>query len=234
MHAKHETEKSVAEDQIESATVPVGQDPQAAAESLPTDAAVEGAPVAATVTPNDELAALSAKVQALEAEKIDLNDKYLRKAADFENYRKRMIKEKEDTRLYANTELLVDLVALLDDFDRAIQSSEKVQDFKGLHDGVSMIQKAFLSKLEGRYGLKTFAAEGDAFDPTFHEALSAEQCPGLDQATVKDVFLKGYKLHERVIRPAKVMVKMPIAKTPVSEGSSETTNSTEDIADKKE
>jgi molecular chaperone GrpE len=152
---------------------------------------------------------LLAKLDSLEAEKAELNDRYLRKAAEFENYRKRMIKEKEDTRIYANTELLVDLVSLIDDFDRAIQSSEAGQDFKVLHDGISMIQKSFLTKLEGRYGLKRYDSAGEAFDPARHEAVMAEQRADIDQAVVIEDFMKGYCLHDRIIRPAKVKVAMP-------------------------
>jgi molecular chaperone GrpE len=158
-----------------------------------------------------------AKISALEAEKAELNDKFLRKAAEFENYRKRMIKEKEDTRIYANTELLVDLVSLLDDFDRAIQSSEAGKDFKTLHDGISMIQKAFLAKLEGRYGLTRYDSQGQEFDPSRHEAVMAEQRDDIDHATVIDDFMKGYCLHDRVIRPAKVRVAMPSAQSAPAE-----------------
>lgn len=149
------------------------------------------------------------RVKELEALNAELEDKYLRKAADFENFRKRMFKEKEEARLYATTELLVDLVSLLDDFDRAIASSESGKDWKTLHDGVQMIQKAFLGKLEGRYGLKRFDSCGEPFDPARHEAMLMERQEGLDQAIVKEEFMKGYALHERVIRPAKVKVAMP-------------------------
>jgi molecular chaperone GrpE len=149
------------------------------------------------------------QISELEGQIADLNDKFLRKAADFENLRKRTIKEKEEARLYATTELLVDLVSLLDDFDRAIQSSETGKDWKSLHDGVSMIQKAFLGKLEGRYGLKRYDSAGEPFDPARHEALMAEQREGLEAPVVIEDFMKGYILHDRIIRPAKVKVAMP-------------------------
>lgn len=150
------------------------------------------------------------RIKALEAEKAELDDRYLRKVADYENFRKRMFKEKEDARLYATTELLVDLVSLLDDFDRAIASSESGQDWKSLHDGVQIIQKAFLSKLEGRYGLKRFDSSGQPFDPERHEAMMMEKREGLDQEMVIEEFMKGYALHDRIIRPAKVKVAMPL------------------------
>lgn len=153
---------------------------------------------------------LQARIDILETEKAELSDRFLRKAAEFENYRKRTIKEKEEARLYANTELLVELIGLLDDFDRAIQSAEVGQDFKALHEGVSMIQKAFLNKLEGRYGLKRFESAGEPFDPARHEAVMAESRPDIDEAVVIEDFMKGYALHDRIIRPAKVKVAMPL------------------------
>jgi molecular chaperone GrpE len=166
----------------------------------------------------------AARVASLEAELAELNDRYLRKMADFENLRKRVAKEKEEIRLYANTELLLDLIGLLDDFDRAIGSSESSQDWKSLHDGVSMIQRAFLGRLEGRYGLKRFEGAGEAFDPNRHEALMAEERDDVDKPVVAEVLLPGYTLHERVIRASKVKVAKPAqtaggeAETPPSSG----------------
>ncbi len=148
-------------------------------------------------------------LKKLEAERAEFEDKYLRKVADYENFRKRMFKEKEDARLYATTELLVDLVSLLDDFDRAIASSEAGTDWKSLHDGVQMIQKAFLAKLEGRYGLKRYDPSGEEFDPERHEAMMMEKRDGLESSVVAECFMKGYALHDRIIRPAKVKVAMP-------------------------
>jgi molecular chaperone GrpE len=186
------------------------ESPQSQTSSKPAETAEAGAGESAAKAEASGCVDLQAKVELLEAEKAELNDKFLRKAAEFENYRKRMIKEKEDTRIYANTELLVDLVSLLDDFDRAIQSSEAGQDFKVLHDGISMIQKAFLGKLEGRYGLKRYDSSGEAFDPARHEAVMAEQRADIDQAIVIEDFMKGYCLHDRIIRPAKVKVATPL------------------------
>ncbi len=167
----------------------------------------DGRPAAA----DSELAAARAELASAKAENADLNDRFLRKVADLENYRKRMAREMEDVRLYANTEILLDLVSLLDDFDRAIQSSEAGKEWKGLHDGVQMIQKAFLGKLESRYGLKRFDSVGEPFDPTRHEALMAEKRSDVESPVVLEDFMKGYCLHERVIRPAKVKVAMPAA-----------------------
>ncbi len=153
-------------------------------------------------------AAAEAKAVELEAEVSSLKDQYLRKLADYENFRKRMFREKEDAVQYANSQILVDLVAVLDDFERAIKSSELSKDFASLHDGVGMIEKNLLSTLVGKYGLARFESVGTAFDPNVHEAVMSEpgDCP---EPTVVEEFIKGYKLRDRVLRSAKVKVRMP-------------------------
>lgn len=152
--------------------------------------------------------AAEAKAAELEAEVSSLKDQYLRKLADYENFRKRMFREKEDAVQYANSQILGDLVTVLDDFERAIKSSELSRDFASLHDGVGMIQKNLLSTLAGKYGLSRFESVGTAFDPNVHEAVMSE--PGdCEEPTVVEEFIKGYKLRDRVLRSAKVKVCMP-------------------------
>ncbi len=153
-------------------------------------------------------AAAESRAAELEAEVSSLKDQYLRKLADYENFRKRMFREKEDAVQYANSQILGDLVAVLDDFERAIKSSELSRDFSSLHDGVGMIQKNLLSTLAGKYGLTHFESVGAAFDPNVHEAVMSEpgDCP---EPTVVEEFIKGYKLRDRVLRSAKVKVRMP-------------------------
>lgn len=82
------------------------------------------------------------KISALEEEVASLKDQYLRKLADYENFRKRMFREKEDAVKYANTQIMSDLIGVIDDFDRAISSSESSKDFTALHNGIEMIRKA--------------------------------------------------------------------------------------------
>ncbi|GHV84365.1 protein GrpE [Spirochaetia bacterium] len=153
------------------------------------------------------------KIASLEQKVAELNDQYLRKAADFENFRKRMNKEKQDSIDFANQSLLIDLVSILDDFDRAIKAGEasgKTEgDFNALCEGISMIEKRLLSQLENKWGLKRFDSEGEPFDPMRHEALMMEKSPELTEAIVKEDFAKGYTLKDRVIRAAKVKVIMP-------------------------
>ena len=122
-----------------------------------------------------EVEQLRARVQELEDENSSLKDQYLRKQAEFENFRKRMTKEKAEAISYANQELLQDLIQIIDDFERAIKSSEESRDFDAFHDGVAMIEKQFTSMLERKWGLIRFDSVGEEFDPQKHEAVMAEE-----------------------------------------------------------
>ena len=149
------------------------------------------------------------KLKELETENAELKDKFLRKHADFENFRKRMFKEKEDSIKFANSNLLGDLIPIIDDFERAITSAENSKDFDTFLKGVEMIEKQFASMLENKWGLKRFDAAGEHFDPEKHEAFMMEESADVEEPQVVEVFQKGYQLNERVIRHAKVKVSMP-------------------------
>ena len=149
------------------------------------------------------------KLKELERENAELKDKFLRKHADFENFRKRMFKEKEDSIKFANSNLLGDLIPIIDDFERAITSAENSKDFDTFLKGVEMIEKQFASMLEKKWGLKRFDAAGEHFDPEKHEAFMMEESAETDEPQVIEVFQKGYQLNDRVIRHAKVKVSMP-------------------------
>ena len=155
------------------------------------------------------------RIEELEAKCRDWQDQYLRKAADFENYRKRMIREKQEAIDYANSNLLLDLVQVLDDFDRAITAG-KTQGGEASNnafvEGVVMIKNQMVSMLSSKYGLSYYPAKGEAFDPNLHEAVSMIQSPDVKEAVVGEELQKGYKLKERVIRHSKVMVLMPAEK----------------------
>ena len=170
------------------------------------------------------LAAEASRVAALEVEVSTLKDQYLRKLADYENFRKRMFREKDDAIAYANSQILSDLVAVVDNFDRAVQSSETSMDFKSLHNGVDMIRKSLLGLLEGKYGLAHFDSLGTVFDPNIHEAVMSEygDCA---EPTVVEEFVKGYKLRDRVLRSAKVKVRMPAPQAEAT-GAEETASTT--------
>ena len=177
------------------------------------------------VTPAEKIAALEAELadKALkiaelgrdsEAKITDLNDQYLRKAADFENYRKRMVREKQELTDFANQNLLSDLLPVIDDFERAIKSAEtsdfqSAKEFASFFEGIKMIEKQLSTMLENKWGLKRFDSEGTPFDPNRHEAIQMEKSGGISEALVKEDYLKGYFLKERVLRFAKVKVLMP-------------------------
>ncbi|MDO4507035.1 MAG: nucleotide exchange factor GrpE [Spirochaetales bacterium] len=148
------------------------------------------------------------KIAALEAENAQLKEEVLRRVADFENYRKRAIQEKQDAFDYANTSLLKDLLESLDNFDRTVEAAATATDPKAIADGVSMISKSLISMLENKYSLVSYGAAGEAFDPDIHEAIGKAD-EDVAEPTLKAVYLKGYKLKDRVIRHAKVMVSMP-------------------------
>jgi molecular chaperone GrpE len=154
------------------------------------------------------------RVDELERQVAELKDQYLRKVADFENFRKRTTREKQEAIEYANTGLLLDLIQIKDDFERALKSVEGEADtwadsFKAFFDGVSMIEKRLSAELENKWGLKRFDSAGEAFDPNRHEALMMEKSSDVSEAQVAEDFVKGYTLKDRVIRPAKVKVLMP-------------------------
>lgn len=152
---------------------------------------------------------LGAKIASLEAENSNLKDQYLRKAAEFENFRKRMTKEKQDAIDFANQSLLLDLIPVIDDFERAIKSSEVARDYATLHEGIGLIEKRLVSQLEAKWGLVRFESAGKPFDPNRHEAIMVEKMGDVTEPTVGEDFLRGYTLKDRVVRSAKVKVLMP-------------------------
>jgi molecular chaperone GrpE len=171
-----------------------------------------------------QLDALQAKVEELEAENSELKDRYLRKQADFENFRKRLLREKEESAKYANTALLNDLLTIIDDFERAIKSSQESKDFESFHSGIEMIEKQFVGMLERKYGLSRMESEGKEFDPQLHEAVGMVESPDHAMQTVVEAYQRGYMLHDRVLRHAKVRVAIPAVK----EGKSEETDADQD------
>ncbi|MDY4611242.1 MAG: nucleotide exchange factor GrpE [Sphaerochaetaceae bacterium] len=180
------------------------QAPVSAGESVVEENAVEIDPKEA------EIVALNTKVGELEAEVASLKDQLLRKQADVENFRKRLIRDKEDAVQYANAKLITDLLQPLDDFDRAIAAAESSKDFQTMYDGLVMVRDHLSGMLERNWGLHQIKAVGEEFNPAEHEACMMVEDPSCEFETVLDDFVKGYKLHDRVIRPAKVRVGKPV------------------------
>jgi molecular chaperone GrpE len=178
------------------------------------------------------VAELEKELAALHEELSSVNDKYLRKLADDVNFRKRMAREKEEGQRFALTTLLGDLIPVLDDFDRAIASAETIRDYQVLHDGIGLIRRQLGSVLETKYGLVRFESHGKPFDPNRHEAVAMVQGgpEDGDEAVVAEEFLPGYGLHDRVLRTAKVRVRMPAPRGADADG----TRTDEPAADNEE
>ncbi|NVK65952.1 MAG: nucleotide exchange factor GrpE [Flavobacteriales bacterium] len=136
----------------------------------------------------------------------ELNDKYLRIHAEFDNYRKRTNKEKLDIINTANAALLKDLLPVMDDFERAIANNETVEDVEALKEGFNLIFNKFRTTLESK-GLKPMEANGEVFDAEIHEAIANIPAPKKKlKGKVIEAVEKGYYLNDKVIRYAKVVV----------------------------
>ncbi len=149
------------------------------------------------------------KIAALEKQIEDLKNQALYKAAENDNWRKRMMQQKDDAVAYANASLLGDLLDSLDNFDRTLDAAKDAKDAKSIADGIKMVNKNLVNMLESKYGLKSFGKEGDEFNPEEHEAIGRVEDESAKSETLKQVYLKGYKLNDKIIRHAKVMVNVP-------------------------
>jgi len=202
--SKQETENNIDETQGGNATEAQAAEPTEALKDGPKgeeQASPNGKP-GGELTPEEKIAELETQI-------ADLRDQLLRKAADFENFRKRMNQEKQSSIEYANQSLLLDIIPVIDDFERAIQAGEGSSDINSLLEGVKMIEKRLTSQLEGKWGLKRFNSAGEPFDPNRHEALMVEKSPDITEAVVQEDLSRGYLLKDRVIRTSKVKVLMP-------------------------
>ncbi len=205
--AAEKKKKAAAADDIEkSEEIEESAEKVTASETAASEEAVEET----TLTEEEAgLLKLQEDIIRLEEETGNLKDQLLRKQADFDNFRKRIFREKEESIKYANTALLSDLIAVIDDFERAIGSAESSTDFESFLSGIKLIEKQFVGMLERDWGLKRMITVGKEFDPQKHEALMMEECEGCTTQTVLEDFQKGYFLHDRVLRHAKVKVGVP-------------------------
>ncbi|HAF60454.1 MAG TPA: nucleotide exchange factor GrpE [Bacillota bacterium] len=138
----------------------------------------------------------------VEEEDEDLKTKYLRLAADFQNYKRRVEKEKNDIYAYANEKLMAELLNVIDNFDRAL-AVESVDT--GMKEGMEMIFKQLIDVLES-CGLEEIQAEGQEFDPNCHHAVQTQSSDAHCSGQIIKVLQKGYTLNKKVIRPAMVIV----------------------------
>ncbi len=141
---------------------------------------------------------------ALREENQKLRDQYLRSRADFENFRRRVEREKAEYFRYALADTLREILPVLDNFERALEHETAGSDFR---TGVEMIYKQ-LADLLARGGLKAIDPAGEPFDPTYHEAIARHETTEVEPHLVVDVLQKGYLLHDRLLRPAMVRVSV--------------------------
>ncbi len=152
---------------------------------------------------------LKGKVEELEAANAELKDQMLRRQAELDNFRKRLIRDKEDAIQFANENLIRDLLTFLDNMERAISACKQGGDVKSLIEGLEMTQSQLMSTLDKNWGLKAIDSVGQEFDPSLHEACMMAVDESLEKETVLEEFQKGYTLHDRVIRPSKVKIGKP-------------------------
>jgi molecular chaperone GrpE len=208
MSTKHHERSQDGPETVSEEAAPVSEVGDAGSSANP-----ETSPALASA--QEELATLRERVAVLEAqearlteESSSLKDQYMRKLADYENFRKRMFREREDALKFANQSILSDLITVFDDFDRGIASAEHAHDYSVLHDGVVLIRRQMAQMFANKYGLAAFEAAGQPFDPNIHEAVASEYAD-VEEPVVSQEFLPGYRLHDRVVRSAKVKVQMP-------------------------
>jgi molecular chaperone GrpE len=143
--------------------------------------------------------------QAEATEVAELQDRVLRLQAELENFRKRSRREYDDAQRYREIDLLRDLLPVLDNVKRAIEAAEKSDDVQGLREGFRMTAQQ-IEKLLGSHGCSPIPTDGAPFDPTVHDAIQQMAVPGVAAGTVVATVSPGFRLHDRVVRPAQVIV----------------------------
>lgn len=145
------------------------------------------------------------ELQQMKEECDKLNDKYLRLHAEYQNYRKRVEKEKSELLKYGSEKLFVELLPVVDNFNRAMSAADLDSTDPKFLEGLGMIRKS-LEEFFDKNGVKKIEALQSAFDPTLHHAVMTEDAEGVDSETVTEVFQEGYTLNDKVIRPSMVKV----------------------------
>ncbi len=157
-----------------------------------------------TIEDDGAAAAGDSPADALQKERDDLYDRLLRKTAEFDNFRKRVDRDRKDMIEWAAADVINDVLAIADDFDRAL-AAPAPPEANAYKAGLELIQRQLAEMLKKR-GVTTVDALGADFDPHLHQAVAYEEVAGAREGEVVDVMAKGYKLGERLLRPALVKV----------------------------
>lgn len=157
----------------------------------------------------DKSSKTEAELKKIIEERDDLNDKYLRTLAEMDNYRKRVLKEKEEFRRYILTDFLLEILQVFDNLERALQSKESATSHAVIN-GVEITLKQFTEILKN-FQVQEVEALGKPFNPEFHEALAKVEQPGIVTPTVIEVYQKGFTYNQRLLRPALTKVALPLS-----------------------
>lgn len=152
-----------------------------------------------------KIAELETRLKEFEGQAAEMRDKYLRTYADFENYKKRALKDREELVVATSERLLRELLEVKDHLELAIDHSKGTTDIKTLHDGVTLTLKQLSQFLE-KFGVKEFHSLGKKFDPSYHEAVHEEESLESEVGSIVKEYQKGYLYLGRLLRPARVAV----------------------------
>lgn len=207
MMTEKETMENVTETEQSAAdTTPPSSDPQQTPSQGPPAGQSSGtAPEASAEEPSAVPDDLEEKRQAAERQAQENHDRFLRVAAELDNFRKRKEREIGDLRKYANQTLLKELLAVVDNLERALAASRETSEPEGLRDGVEMTLKELLKIFE-KFGVQPIEALQQPFDPNLHEAVMQEPSDAVPANTVVKELQKGYLLRDRLLRPSMVVV----------------------------
>lgn len=174
------------------------------------DPAPQAPPPPPSATPADEPAA-AAEPSPVQAELDELMDRLKRTTADYQNYQKRVAREMGDVRRYANAEFAKEILTVVDDLERAMAVKAEATEARTLLEGVRITHEHLMALL-GRHGVTALVAVGQAFDPQLHEAMMQQPSEDAPAMTVLAELAKGYRMHDRTLRPARVIVSSGPAK----------------------
>lgn len=199
------TEKKIIKIQSDSKEVKKNERPASAIENEAPGPNVE-AVAAETEEAVDPVKDLEAKLQSKEAEVRETYDRLLRVSAEFENYKKRAAREMEDFRKFSNQSLIKELLSVVDNLELAMNSTNGHKSIeKGLLEGLAMTHREILKVFE-KFKVTPISATGQTFDPAYHEAVMQEETDEFAENTVTNELQKGYLIHDRLLRPAMVVV----------------------------
>jgi molecular chaperone GrpE len=202
IHLNDETDASPAAGP--AAEVEISQEAQEAVAS--GDSVQTTEEVVAEISPtNEEVEALRAEVESLKQQVEQERNQYLRTLADFQNFRRRQDEQRGEVSQFANRELILSLLPILDNFERALAASEQNKSYEALVGGVALTLRQLQEFLK-RNGVEPIEAVGKEFDPNFHEAVMREEDSDKPENTVVEEMQRGYMMHSRVLRPAMVKV----------------------------